>query len=234
MSDDRDSGGMPPPPPPPGGGGASPPGGPGWDEPTRDTGDTGHRPAGQGSWSQPPSQEHAPQHGGGWGAEPAYGPQPGGLGLRIGAYLIDTILLGIVIAIVTVVLGVLLFTGEAVSGGVMGFGGGGGVVVRFIAGLLSAAITLGYFGVLEGRNGQTVGKMLLNLRAVKADGSALSTEDAVKRRIPFIIGSLVPFGILGSLVSLGIAIAILVTAAQDRPYNRGLHDQWADTMVIKS
>jgi uncharacterized RDD family membrane protein YckC len=158
---------------------------------------------------------------GGWGVEQPSGPQAAGIGKRIGAFLIDYIGLSIVIGILAVATG-------AIEPGSMGFGS------NYLLTVILAVIILAYFAVLEAKSGQTLGKKLLSIRAVKADGSSLEISDGVKRRIPFVIGSLIPIPILGPLVSLGLAIAILVTAAQDTPYNRGLHDKWADTMVVRA
>lgn len=235
MSDDRNTGGMPP--PPPGSSGSNAPGGasggrsqPPPSSPPPQSSQPPQSAQAPGSWNQPSAP--AGQPGGGWGSDQPTGPQPAGLGLRIGAYVIDYIGLFIIIAIITLILAIPFAISEGSSA--MPFAGGGSFLFQFITGLIGAAIILAYFGLMEANDGQTIGKKLLSVRAVKANGSSLELGDAIKRRVPFIIGSLIPIPFLGGLVGFAIAIAILVTAAQDNPFNRGLHDKWADTMVVRS
>ena len=227
MSDDYDDRGRPPPPPPPPSGSRG--GGP------YDDYEAGQAQQSSG-WGQPvPGNDRGtqPMQGMGWGADQPVGMQPAGVGSRIGAYIIDAILVGIVNAIIGFLIG-LPFTdpGEATSIPFMGTGPGFGVT--FLIGVIGAAITLAYFGLLEANDGQTLGKKLLSIRAVKADGSGLELADAVKRRVPFVIGSLIPIPFIGGFIGFAILIAILVTVATDQPWNRGLHDKWADTMVIRA
>ena len=227
MSDDYDDRGRPPPPPPPPSGSRR--GG------AYDDYDAGY---GQQSsdWRQPvPGDNRGMQPTGatGWGADQPVGMQPAGVGSRIGAYIIDAILVGIVNAIIGFLIGLpFVEPGDPTSIPFMGTGPGFGVT--FLIGVIGAAITLAYFGLLEANDGQTLGKKLLSIRAVKADGSGLELADAVKRRVPFVIGSLIPIPFLGGFIGFAILIAILVTVATDQPWNRGLHDKWADTMVIRA
>jgi uncharacterized RDD family membrane protein YckC len=203
-NDDDTSRGMPPPPPP-----------------------GGDRPA--------PQSPQAPQD---WGGDVApSGPRPAGVGSRVVAYIVDSILVGIVGGIIgLLVIGPFMDVGGAGTG-MAPVNVGAVTAASIVAGLISAVLTLAYFGYMEGNNsGRTLGKMMLSLRAVRADGSALDLSDAVKRRLPFVgaslAGSLVPF--VGGLISLGIYIALLITAVRDKPWNRGWHDHYAGTMVIKS
>jgi uncharacterized RDD family membrane protein YckC len=80
----------------------------------------------------------------------------------------------------------------------------------------SAIISLlwfGYFVWFESNSGATVGKKLLNLRVVVADGSNPSLETAAKRNVWMLFG-LVPF--VGGLLSLIAVIAIIVTISSNR------------------
>lgn len=187
-----------PPPPPPGGGG---PGGPGG-------------PAGPGG--APGSGGFPARQGGG----------PAGVGKRIGAYLIDSIILIVALLIVFIPLGF-----------GMGMAGGGAAdqsfMTQWLGGLLGAGIFYAYFVFMEGSRGQTLGKMLLGMEVVGPNGTRIDYAQAAKRRFPFIIGSLIPVPILNSLVGLAIVIAILVTVVSDDA-NRGFHDKWADTGVLET
>lgn len=221
MSDEYDDRGRqqppPPPPPPPGSSG----GAGNWNGPGA---------VGGSSWEQQSGGWQ--QQSGGWGADQQRGPQPAGVGIRIGAYIIDAIIVGIVNAIVAVIVTIPFAVNEGTTG--VPFVTTGNFLASFIVGLLGAAVTLAYFGILESRNGQTLGKRLLNIRAVTADMGQLELPDAVKRRIPFVIGSIIPIPFIGPLVSLGLAIAIIVTTATDQPWHRGLHDKWAGSMVVQT
>lgn len=121
----------------------------------------------------------------------------------------------------------------------LGLGGGGGDQVPFagnrftfnvVAGIVEVGILLAYFGVLEHRFGQTLGKRLFGIEVVDEAGALPSVGAALTRRLPFVVGPLLP-GEMGSLVLVGVGIAALVTAAQDRRAKRGFHDRWARTLV---
>lgn len=213
MSDEHDDRtGQPPPPPPPPPGSSGPP--PAWQQPSG---------APQsGGWQQPD----------GWGAEQQRGPQPAGVGIRIGAYIIDAVIIGIVNVVVGIFVAIPFAVGD--SGPGVPFLNTGGIGFSLVTSLIGAAVTLAYFGLLESRDGQTLGKRVLSIRAVRADLGPLDLTEAVKRRVPFIIGSIIPIPVIGPLVSLGLAIAIVVTTATDEPWHRGLHDKWADTMVVRT
>jgi uncharacterized RDD family membrane protein YckC len=134
-----------------------------------------------------------------------------GLGARIGARLLDGLIVGIPASIVL------------------------GLIFRFEAtGWISTAIVsllwFGYFVLMESNQGATIGKRLLNLRVVGADGQPPSIEQAAKRNVWMLIGLIPTF--LGSLLSLAAVIAIIVTISSNAD-NRGLHDQFADTAVMR-
>ena len=91
------------------------------------------------------------------------------------------------------------------------------------------------------RNGQTIGKQIVGIRAVRADGARLGAGSAVLRELLakgvliFIAASLVS-GVLGFFDggSLGILVAIAVwygpAFADDE--RRALHDRMVDTRVV--
>jgi uncharacterized RDD family membrane protein YckC len=112
---------------------------------------------------------------------------------------------------------------------------------RFAAGAVSAVITaalyLGYFPLMESRNGQTIGKMLLKLQTQGPDGSTPTTEQALKRNFWVALGILgvIPIigGIIGGLAELAIVIVIAVTI-NSSPTRQGWHDNFAGgTQVVK-
>lgn len=169
----------------------------------------------------PPPPPPAPPVGSGGGGQPA------DIGVRIGARLIDFIILMIVNAVVIVpfIIGSIFADGVGMSA--FGFGGGG--VGGWVASLLTTAITIGYFAYLESSRGMTVGKQLLNLRVVSPNGGNPTMEEAFRRNA-WLLASLIPF--LGGLVQLGLIIWIIVTVSQNAD-KRGVHDQWANgTQVV--
>jgi uncharacterized RDD family membrane protein YckC len=90
----------------------------------------------------------------------------------------------------------------------------------FFSGAASFAVGLAYqWFFLTRNNGQTIGKMLLNLRVVKADGSEFTDATAVLRFFGYYINS--------ALIMLGWLIAFV------DPNRQGLHDKLAGTYVIK-
>lgn len=91
----------------------------------------------------------------------------GGFWIRVGAAIIDAILLGVIGGILR---------------GIFGTGAGGG---------LSTLIGLVYFVFCWTNGGQTIGHKALNLRVVKTDGGPLSISDAVIRYVGEIIAAVV-------------------------------------------
>lgn len=187
----------------------------------------------RGSWDdRPPPGPPPPRHPDaeptapdGWGHDPVYssGPQPANVGKRVGAYIIDTILLTVVFVIVGVVIGLgsgaVPATPEAVSAG-----------QSYMYSVVTAALTLGYFVLLEASSGQTLAKRMLRIKVVMVDGSPVTLDAAFKRRVLFVIGSVIP--LIGALISFAVPLAALITAIQDEPDNQGFHDRWATTRVI--
>jgi uncharacterized RDD family membrane protein YckC len=132
----------------------------------------------------PPAGGYAPPMGGGYAAPTGgYGPPMGayggptqvgygytqvpaaplaGFGSRLGAFLVDAILLGIVTSIIAAILGIEAFETSSIDG-----------TRRFTAtsayNLLQFAIGLPYYVYLEGTSGQTLGKRLLGITVVRAD-----------------------------------------------------------------
>ena len=106
-----------------------------------------------------------------YGQQPLYG-QPQlqyvGVGPRFLAYLIDSIIIGVVAGILSVV-----------------FRNAPG-----LSGALTAVLAFAYFIVMEATQGATLGKMALGLRVVKTDGSPISWTESVIRNLLRIIDGL--------------------------------------------
>lgn len=119
-----------------------------------------------------------------------------GIGERFVALILDGILLGVVSGI--------FVRSDSRLGGVVGF-----------------ALGLAYqWYFLTRYHGRTPGKMALNLRVVKTDGSALTGADAVLRYLGYALNWLA--------LGLGWVWAFL------DPNRQGWHDKLAKTYVVKA
>ena len=139
---------------------------------------------------------------------------------RVAARLVDHVGLAIVTAILLTPLGL----GASLLGGPAGYLAGA------FSAAVSAALTVGYFSVLEARDGQTIGKRLLGVRVVDAAGRPPVLASALRRNAWTGLGvvSVVPVvgGLVGSAITLLAAIAILVGITRDQ-HGRGWHDTFA-------
>lgn len=193
------------------------------------------------NWQTPP-----PAAPGGFQAAPvAAGPAPGvayaDLVTRIIAYIIDSILLGIVTFIVAAVLGV----------GILGSLLTGGFLLAIIAGLVLAVIVLAasavYFIYTWTTMRASPGQKVLNLETVNAGDGATLTRDQAIRRWAFLFGpqaiaSVGQFafttsdasfvGPILSLLAFVYTVYLLYTASQS-PKRQGYHDVQSGTVVVK-
>lgn len=225
-----DNANTPPPPPPPGGqGGYTPP------PPPPGGGDYGTGappPPPPGGWQQPGAMPPPMQ-----GYNTGIG-QPAELMPRFLARLIDFILIGVVngLLVSVFVIGALM-DGDVDSFGTWGMNDGSAWAAGAVSSILSTAITLGYFALMEANRGQTVGKMLLKLETRGPDGGRPTMEQAIKRNAFTAIGLLgiIPVvGFLSGLLSLVAVIMIAVTINNNSATRRGWHDDFAGgTQVVK-
>ncbi|WP_040793948.1 RDD family protein [Nocardia higoensis] len=154
-----------------------------------------------------------------YGQQQPYGQQyggvtPGELLPRLGARIIDSLIVGIPVSLVlSFILPNSLF----------------GSILQNI--LVVAAIT-GYFvGMEVTQGGQTLGKKILGLRVIAPGGApALDPATSLKRNLFYVV-SLVPC--IGGLITIGLSIYIAITIEQD-PNKQGWHDKFAGgTQVVK-
>ena len=165
------------------------------------------------------------------------GPAPGieyaELPIRLGAYVIDMVLLFVCYFIVaTVILAILLFTGFWLLGWV-------------ISAVLYAAGSAIYF-IWSWRNLRaSPGQKVLNLETLDAKtGKAISMDEAVKRYLylfgPSLLAEIFSFGGFGfvfigwlvSLAAFAYMVWLLYTVSQS-PKRQGYHDIQAGTVVIR-
>lgn len=149
-------------------------------------------------------------------AAPPVTGQPAGFLRRAAAFLIDLLLVEFLAA----VLGTVSAMGQQLSEGRLnplewGMAQDGAVLV---AGQLMPALLFGYFFFFSGYGGRTVGKMLMGIRVIRADGSELTWASALARTLCY-LASVLTWG-LGFLLAAG-------------PAKRALHDRLAGTRVVR-
>lgn len=98
-----------------------------------------------------------------------------------------------------------------------------GDVGVFTVSLLSVAIVIAYFTLMESYTGRTVGKMLLKLKTIGPDGGNPSLEMAFRRNGWYLL-SIVPY--IGGLGEIAAALYIAMTISRS-PANIGWHDTFA-------
>ncbi|MDP9384577.1 MAG: RDD family protein [Actinomycetota bacterium] len=113
------------------------------------------------------------------------------MGRRIGAALIDILLLGAVFVVIAVLVGDTSSTG----GNAQARLGGGGTA-------LFAAISLLYYFLSELDDGRTLGKRALGIRVVSDDGSRASAGQIAGRTLLRIVDSLPLLYLVGLVVAL--------------------------------
>ena len=135
-----------------------------------------------------------------------------GFGKRLGAALIDWI----VVAFFSFLAIMLL----ALAGALVGmFTPGGPMAPERLMILLAFLIGLGYFIIGWARGGATLGKNVLGLRVVRADGSNLGYGKAILRYIGYIIS--------------GLALSIGFLWINFDKLRQGWHDKFAGSYVVR-
>jgi uncharacterized RDD family membrane protein YckC len=137
-----------------------------------------------------------------------------GLGARFGARILD---------------GLIVFIPASILLGLAGLGMGGLALDSWLFNAITSLLWFGYYVYFESTSGATLGKKLLNIKVVAADGTPPSTEAAAKRNIWMLFG-LVP--IIGGIAQLVAVIVIAVTISSNEA-NRGKHDEFAGTGVLR-
>lgn len=140
-----------------------------------------------------------------------------GRGARLGAALIDVLIL----------LAVLFAIGLVTPISPFAPGGGGFVGSLVLSYVLGMAAFAAVHGWLLATQGQTVGKKLLGLRIVRTDGSRASFGRVFGLRYAL-------NGALASIPVVGTLYALLDVLLIFRDSRQCLHDQIADTIVVQA
>lgn len=176
----------------------------------------------------------------GTGRQPDAAPGTGGqpeLAARIGADVIDLVVLVLAYLVVSFAVGALaaatgaaerLVDADTVTRTDVGF-----VALNTAVNLV---VQLAYWGFVEGRDGRSLGKRLTGLRVVRTDGEPVGRAGAVERKLPFYAPMAliwVPYASVVAFPAMLLAMAAgVVTYVRDHPAQRGFHDRWADTLVV--
>jgi uncharacterized RDD family membrane protein YckC len=137
--------------------------------------------------------------------------EPGGLGLRFAARLVDGIIVNAVALVIALAIG--------------------SVTNYWITGLFSGLLMFLYFLVFESTQGWTPGKKLLGL-SVRGPGGAPKPDVAQAAiRNVWTLLNIVPF--IGGLLTL-IAVIVIAVTINSSPTKQGKHDELAGgTQVVK-
>lgn len=142
--------------------------------------------------------------------QPGWGAQPGGLGVRFGARVIDGLLVG-------VVAGLLSSMFHATSS-------------IMVTGLFTGLLMFVYFVAMEVTQGRTVGKMLLGLSVRGPGGAPRPDFKQSAIRNAFTLLTIIPFGGLLTF----IAMVWIAASINSSPTKQGKHDELAGgTQVVK-
>jgi uncharacterized RDD family membrane protein YckC len=169
--------------------------------------------------SQPPPQWQAPVSATTW-EPPVSAPTPAGWWHRVGAVILDSIVVGIFGAILG---GVIAAATDADEDA--------GTAIAAAAGIVVIGL---YYGLLMARggsyNGQTWGKQLVGIRVIRADGAPIALGFALLREV--IVKTLL-FGYL-ALFTLYLATILNYLWPLWEPQNRALHDRMVRSRVIRT
>ncbi|MFF4903319.1 RDD family protein [Streptomyces sp. NPDC001260] len=169
---------------------------------------------------QPPPYGGDPHGGGPHPGDPLAGMPPlADSGRRTLARIIDLILVGIVVWLVTWPIGVHEYT---VNGNNVAVG------KSFTQSLIAAVLYIAYDTVMMSKSGQTLGKKWLKMRVANLDnGSTPSVQTSLARAAVLWL----PFAFCCACIWTAICGG---WSYFDRPYKQGLHDKAAKTVVVST
>ncbi|HEY6853610.1 MAG TPA: RDD family protein [Gemmatimonadales bacterium] len=170
-----------------------------------------------------------------------------GFGPRLGALLIDCVLVGVLVAVLGGVVGGMFGAAAGGAGSALSSGTGTdaqtaaamGGMIGALAGMIIAAAVLGlvYF-LIEGFTGFTLGKLMLGIRIANADGtqaavSKLLLRWAVKNNdfILSVLAAATGVRLLGTLGNLGFLVIFIGCFLALGASKQALHDRICDTAV---
>ncbi|MBB4920432.1 RDD family protein [Streptosporangium saharense] len=196
----------------------------------------------QGYGQQPGYGAQVPAYGQGYGPQGATPPgAPAPLAewwQRLVARLIDGIIMAIPTVIISLVLTAILVTsgGFDLNSGVV-TQPSGYVLASFLTTIVAGLIYVAYEFLMLRQNGQTVGKMVMGIKVVPVGGTlqgGLSPDVAIKRAgVSYGPYALSGIPILGIVLNIFTLVNVL-WQLWDKPLKQCLHDKAAATVVVKT
>lgn len=137
------------------------------------------------------------------------------IGRRVLATILDLLLLGVVGSVLAAPGALIDALGDGrASEGFSGF-------LFSTGGLAAVIVAFAYFAIMEGRFGQTLGKMALGIRVVREDGGTIGIREAALRTLLRIVDG------IGTYL-----VAFIVALISDK--NQRLGDMVAKTLVVRA
>jgi uncharacterized RDD family membrane protein YckC len=160
-------------------------------------------------------------------------PEIADLGLRLGARVLDWLIVSIPAVILLSVIFLPLLTSDPSvsvrSNGTIAHSAGSGFVLRYLISAIVLVAALGAYDILMiSKQGATYGKQIVGLRVVGENGGPVSTVAAAKRWAVFGVPCIVPY--LGFIWFLVVSLSPLFGGRR----RQGLPDKAARTMVVRT
>jgi uncharacterized RDD family membrane protein YckC len=164
-----------------------------------------------------------------YGTAPAGTWQLAGWWSRVGAQIIDAIVIGVIATVILLVLGAIGATGfiaDDTAGAVTV------ILALFVGGLCAVAAAIVYAPLMMAKtNGQTLGRMATGIRVVRANGKPIDFGYAMLREV---VVKWLLFTVVAGSVTFGLAWFIDVLWPLWDEENRALHDMVVDSRVIRA
>lgn len=136
-----------------------------------------------------------------------------GFGIRLGAYLLDSLILGVIVTVLMIPLGIVIKVAVGKAPGL-------GIPLAVVSYLLVMVVCLAYILVPWAKSGATPGKKILHLKIVRDDGvEPLGYGKAILRMLGYFVSGFILY------------IGYLMILFNDE--KKGLHDMIAGTHVIR-
>lgn len=164
-----------------------------------------------------------------------------GAGKRLGAYLIDAIIVGIVSGIISAI-----FVGGTYSdylddysdwadNGEIGDPPGLDLSAVLLPAVVGLVLWFGYRMIMEVTKGATVGKMALKMKVVNIDGGRITYQESFLRNSWYLLSALLTafLNTIGGIAMIVIMIILGVQISRS-PQNQHICDTWGKTYVVNA
>lgn len=139
-------------------------------------------------------------------------------GVRLAAYLIDTIILYIILTVVGFVVGAIF--GSALTARTYTALEAAQSNLAMLSFILGLAVNFVYFTVFWTRSGQTPGKEIMRIKVIHREGRLLTTGESISRIVGYYLGG------------LALGLGFIWILFDDK--KRGWHDHMAGSLVVKT